>query len=554
MKRIPSAVMVVLWLTACGVDGTTSADASSGSSSTVAVDTSGGPSATASTTDELPTGSGGATGTETTDAPTSTGAVNVTTGDDTTTDPSTTTTTTTTGDTTTSGETTGTDTTTTGDTTTTDESTSTGEPLDPFDVESLEAGHGHVCAVLASGGVKCWGGYSGSGDLGLGNTDPHGTTPNTMGDDLPFVDLGAGQVASAVGSYYHGCAILDGDQLKCWGQGTFGALGSGGSDSLGDEPGEMGDILKTIDLGQGRTVKQVVTAVWTTCAVLDDDTAKCWGWNGNGWLGQGDTNDRGDAPGEMGDALLPIALGAGRTVQSIGIDNSHACALLDDATVKCWGQQYDGNLGNGLPGLGAVGDAPGEMGDNLKALDFGQGRTVKQLAVGARHSCVILDDDKIKCWGSAEYGQLGLGDQNHRGDAPGEMGDALPYVDLGAGRTAISVRASYFHSCAILDDLSLKCWGHGAFGATGQGDGNHRGDGPNEMGDDLPPIDLGAGRHAIAVAPGALYNCALLDNHGVKCWGIGGDQGALGYEDLEHRGDGPGEMGDNLPFVDLGGP
>jgi len=116
------------------------------------------------------------------------------------------------------------------------------------------------------------------------------------------------------------------------------------------------------------------------------------------------------------------------------------------------------------------------------------------------------------------------------------------------------VRASYFHSCAILDDLSLKCWGHGAFGATGQGDSNHRGDGPGEMGDNLPPIDLGTGRHAIAVAPGALYNCALLDNHGVKCWGIGGVQGALGYEDQEHRGDGPNEMGDNLPFVDLGGP
>lgn len=432
----------------------------------------------------------------------------------------------------------------------------TGEPppeLGPFDVDDLAAGQGHVCAVLHSGRVKCWGGYSNSGDLGVGDTKPYGTMPGTMGDNLPFVELGKGLLASAATSYYHGCAIVTGGQLKCWGDGTFGALGKGSSDNLGDEPGEMGDVLLAVDLGKGRTVKQVVAAVWTTCAVLDDASAKCWGWNGNGWLGIGDKSDRGDAPGEMGDALPAIDFGPGRTVKSIAIDNSHACALLDDATVKCWGQQTEGNLGNGQPGFDAIGDQPGEMGAKLPVIDLGQGRTVKQLAVGARHSCVILDNDKVKCWGSNGHGQLGLGDKEYRGDGPGEMGDALAYVDLGMGRTALQIAASYFHSCAILDNLDLKCWGQGTFGALGQGDGQNRGDGPGEMGDDLLPIDLGAGRHAILAATGALYNCALLDNHKVKCWGAGGMQGALGYEDMDARGDAPGEMGDALPFVDLGG-
>lgn len=431
----------------------------------------------------------------------------------------------------------------------------TGEPppeFGPFDVDDLEAGHGHVCAVLHSGRVKCWGGYSDSGDLGVGDTKPYGTMPGTMGNNLPFVDLGKGLLASAVTSYYHGCAIVSGGELKCWGQGSFGALGSGSGENVGDGPGEMGDLLPTVHLGVGRTVKQVIAAVWTTCAVLDNDSAKCWGWNGNGWLGLGDENDRGDAPGEMGDALPAIDFGPGRTVKSIAIDNSHACALLDDARVKCWGQQAEGNLGNGLPGFGAIGDQPGEMGDKLPVVDLGEGRTVKQLALGARHACVILDDDKVKCWGANGQGQLGLGDTAHRGDGPGEMGDALPYVDLGAGRTALHIAASYFHSCAILDNLDLKCWGQGTFGALGQGDGQSRGDGPGEMGDALPAIDLGAGRHAIKVAAGALYNCALLDNRRVKCWGAGGSQGALGYEDMDARGDAPGEMGDALPYVNLG--
>ncbi len=445
-----------------------------------------------------------------------------------------------------------------GDTSSSSSSTgegTTGEPppeLGPFDVDDLDAGQGHVCAVLHSGRVKCWGGYSDSGDLGVGDTKPYGTMPGTMGNNLPFVDLGKDVLATAITSYYHGCAIVTGEQLKCWGQGTFGALGSGASDNVGDEPGEMGDLLKVVNLGAGRTVKRVIAAVWTTCAVLDNATAKCWGWNSNGWLGLGDANDRGDAPGEMGDALPAIDFGPGRTVQSIAIDNSHACALLDDATVKCWGQHSEGNLGLGVPGVGSVGDGPGEMGAKLPIVDLGKGRTVKQLAVGARHSCVILDNDKVKCWGSNGQGQLGLGDTNNRGDGPGEMGDALAYVDLGAGRTALQIAASYFHSCAILDNLDLKCWGQGSFGANGQGEVQHRGDAPGEMGDALPAIDLGAGRHAIKAAAGALYNCALLDNHKVKCWGVGGVQGALGYEDMNARGDAPGEMGDALPYVDLG--
>ena len=554
MRRIKATAMSVWIVTACGDSGvaTTSGASSSSSASSGDVTTTTGGQTPTSTGDDAPTGTGSATGGATTTSTTgTTGAVSITSGEPETTTSSASTSGTTTSTSTDTTSTSGDSSSSTGDTA----SSSTGEPppaLGPFDVDDLAAGQGHACAVLHSGRVKCWGGYTDAGDLGIGNLDPHGTTPGTMGNNLPLVDLGKDQLASAVDSYYTGCAILGGGQLKCWGDATFGALGTGAGESLGDQPGEMGDLLKPIDLGKNRTATQVATAVWTVCAVLDDNSAKCWGWNGNGWLGQGDKNDRGDGPGEMGDNLKPIDLGKDRKVVTIAIDNSHACALLDDATVKCWGQQTEGNLGNGQPGLGAVGDAPGEMGDNLKPLSFGAGRTVKQLGVGARHACVILDDDKVKCWGSNNYGQLGLGDMQNRGDDPGELGDALPYVDLGKNRTAIQIAAAYFHSCAILDDNSLKCWGAGSFGANGQGETSNRGDAPGEMGDNLPPIDLGAGRHAIKAAPGANYNCALLDNHKVKCWGVGGSQGALGYEDMEHRGDAPGEMGDNLPFIDLG--
>lgn len=166
-------------------------------------------------------------------------------------------------------------------------------------------------------------------------------------------------------------------------------------------------------------------------------------------------------------------------------------------------------------------------------------------------SCAILSDGSLKCWGFNTDGGLGLGDTEHRGDNTAEMRDNLPAVDLGTGRTATAVRSSFAHTCAILDNGSLKCWGRNSLGHLGQGDTNNRGDNSNEMGDNLPAIDLGTSRTAQAIA-GGLYNstCALLDDNSIKCWGHN-SFGQLGLEDTNHRGDAPNEMGDNLPTVKL---
>ena len=71
----------------------------------------------------------------------------------------------------------------------------------------------------------------------------------------------------------------------------------------------------------------------------------------------------------------------------------------------------------------------------------------------------MLDDGTLKCWGYAAGGAIGLGDINNRGDEPNEMGDNLPAVNLGTGRRAKAVSAGYAHTCALLDDDTLKCWG-----------------------------------------------------------------------------------------------
>ncbi|KAJ1480913.1 hypothetical protein T484DRAFT_2770569 [Baffinella frigidus] len=128
------------------------------------------------------------------------------------------------------------------------------------------------------------------------------------------------------------------------------------------------------------------------------------------------------------------------------------------------------------------------MGTNLASVDLGAGRTAVAVSAGSRHTCALLDDATVKCWGNNDAGQLGLGDNANRGDDANEMGANLPSVDLGAGRTAVAVSAGGKHTCALLNDTTVKCWGLNDNGQLGLGDTSDRGDDANEMGEHLPAV------------------------------------------------------------------
>jgi hypothetical protein len=203
---------------------------------------------------------------------------------------------------------------------------------------------------------------------------------------------------------------------------------------MGDGPGEMGDALAAVDLGTGRTAQAVAAGDAHTCAILDDATLRCWGAGDDGRLGSGDALARGD---EADKAPHLVALGTGRTAASISAGRAHSCAVLDDGTLRCWGYSASGQLG--LSSDTTVGDQAGEMGDALAAVALGSGRTVLAVAAGDAHTCAVLDDATLRCWGSGASGRLGLGSTATRGDESGEMGDALATVSLGAGRAMRAV-------------------------------------------------------------------------------------------------------------------
>ena len=409
----------------------------------------------------------------------------------------------------------------------------------------LAAGEAHNCA-LVRGRVKCWG-FNASGVLGVGDTEHRGDDQGEMGAALPLLAFGGERtpVALSVG-LYHACVISVRGELYCWGHNDSGQLGQGDAEYRGDEPGEVGPSLLPVALGAGRRVVRVAAGLRHTCALLDDGSVKCWGWNYKGELGLGDRafrGFRGVRSEEMGDALPAVDLGGGPVVD-LRVGSSHTCALLGDGRVKCWGQNAHGELG--LGDAEGRGDEPGEMGTALLDLPFGFNRSARSLSVGRYHSCVVLDDGSVKCWGHNAYGQLGVGDVVARGSVVGDMGDSLPAVPL--GMRALAVSAGGNHSCALLEDGSVKCWGENSLGQLGQGDRVTRGDEPGEL-DALRPVDLG-GERALQVTTGYSHTCVLLRGDRVRCWG-NNVYGALGRGDGLPRGDEPGELGAELPDVDL---
>lgn len=467
----------------------------------------------------------------------------------------------------------------------------------------ITCGESHTCALLDNGQVKCWGANT-YGQLGLGDNASRGDDAGEMGDSLPAVDLSTNTVVKVVAGGEYTCAILnDGTSnfMTCWGYDPNGIAGTENK-SVGDAPGDDPTNQPAVDLGTASAVTNVIFGASVTCAHLANGEMKCWGTQSGttGYLGLGVTTAYvGHHPSTMGAALQSALFGIGRTAKHVSagdtgfasmcvvLDNDElkcwgrgtpqgqlgqdsltylpnipvipavnvgvgryatktstrgnaACALLDNGTVKCWGSNANGRLGQ-ESAAGIIGGAPGDMAA-LNAINLGTGHTAKDICV-SNAVCAHLNDDRIKCWGSATVNGAETG--TDLGNDAGEMGDNLPFVKLGTGRTVQKLTCGATHFCALLDNNLVKCWGTNSSGQLGLGNTNSRGGYAGSMGDSLPYVNLGTGRTVLDLASGANHSCAVLDDNTIKCWGEN-DNGNLGYGKRSNIGDDPGEMGDNL--------
>jgi alpha-tubulin suppressor-like RCC1 family protein len=379
-----------------------------------------------------------------------------------------------------------------------------------------------------------------SGQLGYGNTD-------TIGDDetpasVGPVSFGPGLTATAIAAGdYHTCAILDDGSVRCWGFGAEGRLGYGNTNDVLD-PSSAGPV----DIGPGRIAVAISAGAAHTCVILDDGSVRCWGYNGGGYqdgrLGNGSLDNIGDTPATIPGQMPPVNLGAGRTAIVISAGGDHTCVILEDHSVLCWGLGTNGQLGYG--NIDSVGYDPTNTPNTVGPVNLG-GHTAKAISAGGSHTCVILDDNTVRCWGLGASGQIGYGTTSNGGDTPATTPNNLPPVNLGPGRTAVAISAGGDTTCAILDDGTVRCWGLAAEGRLGYPTLDNLGNQANVLDPStVGPLDLGPGRTALAISVGLDHTCARLDDGSVRCWGHGAE-GQNGYCSTETIGDNetPGSVG-----------
>ena len=374
-------------------------------------------------------------------------------------------------------------------------------------ITAVYSHNNHTCALSSLGTVRCWGDNA-QGQLGYGNTNGNigaSSTPASAGD----VDVGGKVTQLALGAA-HTCALLDNGHVRCWGDaGLYGQLGYGNKNDIGDneKPASAGDV----DIGG--VVTQLAAGDNHTCALLDNGHVRCWGLNQNGILGYATTTMI------IGDDETPASVGdvnVGGTVIQLAAGRRHTCALLQGGTVRCWGDNFAGNLGYGNGSHVGDDETPASAGDVMV------GGVAIGIAVGQLHSCAIIQGGGVRCWGASR--KLGYGvalDSDTIGD---DEPPSSVVGDVPIGGPVIQLAAADAHTCALLQGGAVRCWGEGNHGQLGYGN-------PNAIGDNEPVSAAGnvnVGGTVTQITAGTFHTCAVLSGGTVRCWGSG-TGGGVGY-------------------------
>lgn len=288
----------------------------------------------------------------------------------------------------------------------------------------LAAGPRHTCALTDGGGVQCWG-WNFYGQLGNGSRIDSYTPVDVRG-------LTSGVVAIAAAGW-HSCALLESGGVKCWGFNSRGELGNNSTTQ---------SLLPVDVVGLTSGVASIVAGSAHTCAVTTSGAAKCWGEASSGKLGNGNPYTNSKVPADV------VGLSSG--VRALAAGNSHTCALLTSGAARCWGSNFNGQLGDDL----------WEPYSSVPLNVVGLTGSTSAISAGDSHTCVLMTDGSVKCWGNNQNGQLGNGAKN---DSP------VPVDVLGLSGRATVVSSGGYHTCAVVAGGGVQCWGMNRNGELGEG-------------------------------------------------------------------------------------
>ncbi len=290
-------------------------------------------------------------------------------------------------------------------------------------VASISAGYNHTCALLTSGGLKCWGNNA-YGHLGDGTVTQRTTPVNVSG-------MTSGVASVAAGTNFT-CAVTTAGAAKCWGLGSSGQLGTGAS-SNSSTPAQVSGLTSGI--------ASVVAGNLHACARSTAGAVRCWGFNSNGQLGDGTTTTR------LAPTAVPLFATSGAAAVSAQGGGNHTCAVTTAGGAKCWGYGLSGQLGNN-----AVTNAVTPV--DVSGLTSG----VASISAGGLQTCATTTAGAGKCWGQGTQGQLG---NNTVVDS------RVPVTVTGWGADIATVSSGYQHTCGKSTLGLAACWGKNTFGAVG---------------------------------------------------------------------------------------
>lgn len=364
---------------------------------------------------------------------------------------------------------------------------------------SLAVGKGHSCVLMDGGDVSCWGNNSSRQVIG----EP--------GDAIVIVDeptlvTGVSNIKQIAVGDVQSCALREDGRVFCWGD-TYNSNATSGSRYF------FYDAPTQIALGNPPATALAIGREHS-CALMEGGTVQCWGWNENGQLGNPDHRSRSLGEGSRTNLaanlpriviFAPNPLRQLTGVSAIAAGDDHTCAIAGrDNEVYCWGKNDKQQLGDRSTDLRDT--------NSVVPIRVEGARDAVQLVAGSNHSCALIDDGTVQCWGDNRTGQLGfytrLGQvssltERHFGQVT-ELDS--PVLALAAGG---------LHTCALLNDGRVKCWGNNTHDQLGRGaDSRYSGVGINHTPE--PVVNLTDVR---AIEAGEHHTCALLSLGEVQCWG-----------------------------------
>jgi alpha-tubulin suppressor-like RCC1 family protein len=311
-------------------------------------------------------------------------------------------------------------------------------------VAQIAIGNSHACALIRDGSARCWGQ---GGELGDG-TDTSRSRPvlvrNVAGNgaltNITQISAGGGQT----------CVRMTDGTARCWG--VDGALGNGTRSSRLPVR-----VLNAAGTGPQTHITQISVGRLHTCVRMTDNTARCWGFNDSGELGDGTTTDH----LRQVKVLNVAGTGPQTNITQIVAGYYHTCARITDGTARCWGFNADGELGDGTK---IDHSRPVRV---LNGRGTGPLQRVTEITVGAHHSCARIADGTARCWGR----RLALADANNS-PTPGYRLLPAPVMDYTGTRSMPSVAkivAGTGHTCVRKSDGTARCFGENGEGELGNG-------------------------------------------------------------------------------------